>query len=328
MKSAEAWAAHEQARADARASGREGPIDRMRTWMGQDEAAFSERRLHGSFTLYIAGGVLVLAAVALLVFGQTYPATRDLQTTRYFLREAGGAVAGAGTIVLFLGKLFALYTKRYMRLLGYAGALVSVVGVGGFLWAYPAHWGVPGVEDRSVPVAIVLTAGLALLVSATFAASVANLVLRSRVRGALWDTLGREPTDEEIDRDIEDALRKHRYTWGGIAVHQGEKGIRFKDEPIPREWEEIRWKLGREFDATDTRAFDAAKRQLDAFRGGRMRTGDLDLAGLDTNADSLRALRAALAAKEADRPWNRFKAWLHRLFDRLLAALHIKHPAP
>lgn len=285
---------------------------------GVEEAGYTERRLHLAMALFIAGVLLVLAGAVLLVAAQWYPPTLEL-SMRYTLRQIGGLTAGLGVVVLFLGLLAALYTKRYMRWLGLAGGCVTVAGLAGFAWAYPFNWGVPGQPDWSGPVALTLLSGATTLIAATFAAMVSNMVLRMRVRGALRDEFGREPTDEEVNRDIDEALRRHRYTWGGI-VERADHGLRFRDEPIPPEFLAMGWKERKHESGTE--ALDASQRMLNAFRGGRMRTGELDQGKLDASAGMLRRLRDEKAAAEARKPWNRFKTWLRRVWARFVGLFH------
>ncbi|HVL87138.1 MAG TPA: hypothetical protein VM681_03885 [Candidatus Thermoplasmatota archaeon] len=291
---------------------------RLCEWAGsEDGAAYSDRRLHASFLLFVSGALLVLAALALVAWGQAYPADASQSMMRYWMRQTAGIAGGLGVCALFLGMLSALYTRAYMRWLGLAASATALAGVLGFAYAYPFAWGVPGQTDWSIPVSLALGVSLAVLIGTTFAAVASNVILRTQARGRLRAELGREPTDDEIERDIDDALRRYRFTWGGLAEGQdASRGLRIRDDPLPPEWQAMGWKLGRDEERADTTALDAAHRQLDAFRGGRLRHGELALGNLDASANALQALRAERSAKEAARPWNRFKAWLRRLFDR------------
>lgn len=277
----------------------------------------SEGRLHLAFLLFVSGAVLLLAAAVLFVVAQVFPHTFDL-SMRFVLRHVGGITGGVGATLLFVGIVAALSTRPYMRWLAIAGAVVSLVGVAGFGYAYPHHWGIG--QDLSIPVIVTLTVGFAVMIGATFASTVSNLILRQRIRAELRDELGREPTDEEVRRDVEEALAMYDYTWGGTRVDRT-KGLRISEEHVDQ-LEVHGWKFQESEDA-DTAGLDRSTQMLTALRGGVEKEGELELGGVDQKGAALKRLREGKAEAEANRPWNRFKAWLGRLWARLKAAIGI-----
>lgn len=248
---------------------------------------------------------MVLVASALLVAAQIFPHSLTL-SMRHVLRRVGGVVGGVGGTILFAGMVGALSTRAYMRWLAVAGAVVALAGVAGFGYAYPYQWGVG--QDLSIPVILVVTAGFTMLIGATFAATVSNLILRQRVREDLREELGREPTDEEVARDVEEALAQ--YTWGGMKKTKDRdrsRKIAVKEEPA-QALEVHGWKTV-ESEDVDVGSLDRSLDQLKAFRGGAEQTGELEEGGsVGTNSAALTQLRQDKAEAEAKRPWNRFKA--------------------
>lgn len=282
----------------------------------EDQPQVSEGRLHASFFLFVAGGVALLASAAVLVYAQLFPATFDL-SMRFVLRHVGGVVAGLGAVMLFTGLVAALSTRPYMRVLAAVGAVVSLAGVAGFGYAYPWRWGVGA--DLSVPVIVVLTVGFAVLVAATFAAVVSNLILRQRVRQQLREDLGREPTDEEVARDIEEAMERYRYTWGGVR-EDTTRGLTIDTEPAEG-FVVTNWKLSRDVEDDDLPSALRSTSTLLAFRGLSSKEGELDVGSMDTDAASLVALRQEKASAEANRWTRRLRAWLARRWAQILRAL-------
>lgn len=270
---------------------------------GPPEAGVGQHEIRASSALVLGGVVLGLAGVAAIALGQGARVPQDL-------REVGGVLGGLGLLTLMWGMLIGLPGHRMLRAIGLTGIVVGVVGLVAFVWAYPQNWGKPGVTDHTVPVLATYVAGVVLLVAATFAALVSDFVLRMQVRSRLRRELGREPTDSEIQADIDYALRRHKVTWGGMAEDSG-RGLRFKAEPLPGDWQAVMPRFGRESVASGDRAHavDQAVDALTNFRGGRVRTGELPEAGLGDAATALKALNAAKAAAPK-------RSWLDRLLGR------------
>jgi hypothetical protein len=200
--------------------------------------------------------------------------------------------------------------------MGLAGAAISAAGIAMFSWAYPERWVVeftgPGVQDYSVVVLATYVLGTVVLVGATFASLVADFVLRMQIRARLRGELGREPTDGEIQADIDEAMRKHKVSWGGMGPDPT-KGLTVHVEALPKEWQAAMPKFGREYIASGERvaAVDGAVDKLLDFRGGRIRKGELPENGLGAAADHLKALRDAKAHMPKRSLWQRFVDWVH-----------------
>jgi hypothetical protein len=259
----------------------------------------STHEIRVSSALVLGGVCLGLAGFAAITLSLTQGGDP------YPVRRLGGVLGGVGLLMLMWGILAGLPSHRTLRVIGLFGAVIGGIGIAAFAWAYPQNWGRPRVDDHTVTVLATYVLGLVLLVAATFASLVADFVLRMQVRSKLRGELGRDPTDEEIQRDIDEAWRRHKVTWGGTVADTG-RGIKVKVEDLPADWAALP-RIGREVYAGGERAtaVDTAVDQLTNFRGGRQRKSELPEAGLGDSAGALKALRTARA--EAPKPsfWDR-----------------------
>lgn len=270
---------------------------------GRPTGGIASHEIRVSTGLVLGGVCLGLAGFAALALGQGAAVPQEL-------RELGAMLAGAGLLVLLWGILAGLPPHRTLRVLGLGGLVIGCLGLAAFSWAYPQNWGKPGLTDHTVTVLGTYVAGLVLIVAATFAALVSDFVLRMQARSRLRGELGREPTDDEIQRDIDEALRRHKVTWGGLSEDHG-KGIIVKAEALPSDWKIVAPRFGKETVASGERA-DAVSSAVDAltnFRGGRQRTGEIAEGESAGAADALRALRSAQAVAPK-------RSWLDRLLGR------------
>lgn len=272
---------------------------------GRTDGSIAPHQIRVSSGLVLAGVCLGLAGVSAVALAQEAAAPQEL-------RELGAVLGGLGMLVLMWGILSGLPPHRTVRVVGLGGVLIGILGLAAFVWAYPQNWSKALVVDHTVPVLVTYVTGMVLLVAATFASLVADFVLRMQVRSKLRGELGRDPTDAEIQADIDQAMRRHKVTWGGLAEDRG-KGLKFKAEALPTEWQTIMPKFGRESVATGTRAaaVSDAVDALTTFRGGRMRTGEIAEGGAGDAANALRALRTAHAVAPK-------RSWLDRLLGRAL----------
>lgn len=279
-----------------------------------DDENVTEGRLHAAFLLFVSGGLLCLIAAAVLVAAQLFPETFTL-SMRFVLRHVGGVIGGIGATALFAGIVAALSTRAYMRWLAAVGGVIAVAGVAGFGYAYPYHWGVG--QDLSVPVILVLTAGFTLLVGSTFAAVVSNLILRQRIRKELREDLGREPTDAEVERDVQEALSQYTFNWGGVR-EDNTKGLTFTEEPLEG-YQVHGWRPNRDEELDDYGSLERSTSTLLKFRGGAQHQGDIALDGVDQKGAALADLRRQKAQATANRPVNRLRSWLAHLWARIKA---------
>lgn len=273
-----------------------------------DEDDVEEGRVRVSFLLFAAGAALSVLGTLVLAAGQLYPWTVDV-SMRYMLRHVGGIALGIGATGLLLGTVSALIPEGWIRWTAAAGAVVSLGGVGGFAYAYPTRWGVG--DDLSLPVVGVLLVGYGLLAGSTLAALAANLVLRQRARDKLRQELDREPTDAEVARDVEEALRDSAWTWGGVREDET-KPLRVAAPSDTEEDVEVHgWKLKMDLEEEDGGRMDESVTQLAAMRGGQMQTGDAELGDADSKVQRLAEVKAQGPPDSPTKGrWDRFRDWV------------------
>lgn len=284
-------------------------LDPIRGASPEDDQV-EEGRVRASFLLFSAGAALAVLGTLVLAAGQLFPWTAGM-STRYALRQVGGTVLGIGATGLLLGVVSALIPKGWIRWTAAAGALVSLAGVAGFAYAYPTRWGVG--SDLSLPVIALLLAGYGMLAGAALASLAANLVLRERARERLREQLDREPTDAEVARDVEEALRGSAWTWGGVQEDTSKPLNVASVEDADEKVELHGWKLKLDMEEDSARLDDSVT-QLAALRGGQQQTGDAELGDADSKSQRLAEIQAQGPPEPATKGrWARLRDWVGEL---------------
>ena len=106
------------------------------------------------------------------------------------------------------------------------GSVISLVGLGLFVWAYPYNWAAGSGPTYSVQVLFIYGIGLAALLAATGGALVAYHIDRARPRPGDFavenETEETESfSDDRIESDIESAMEDVDLTWGGVERTEG-----------------------------------------------------------------------------------------------------------
>jgi hypothetical protein len=272
---------------------------------GEDEV--DEGRVRASFLLFAGGAVLAFLGTLVLAAGQLFPWTAEV-STRYVLRHVGGVALGVGATGLLLGLVAGLMPEGWIRWTAAAGAVVSLVGVGGFAYAYPTRWGVGA--DLSLPVVAVLLAGYTLLAGSAIASVAANLVLRERARDRLREKLDREPTDAEVAADVEEALRDSSWTWGGVEEDPS-KPLEVASAQESADVELHGWKLKLDLEEEDGGRLDESVSALSAMRGGNEQTGEGQFDDADSKVQRLAQVQAEGPPEPARKGrWGRLRDWV------------------
>ncbi|MDS0281467.1 DUF7139 domain-containing protein [Haloarcula onubensis] len=175
------------------------------------------------FALFFAGIGFGIAAFVIGAVGQLTGAGGE--SADFVYREAAIAV-GMLALPATLSSVVVLLPVSKRALYGAAaGSAVTLVGLGGFVWAYPYSWARPPGPTYSVQVLFVYGVGLAALLAATGGALVAYHIDRAKPRPgdftAEGDETGDEITDEQIEADIESAMEGVDLTWGGVERTEG-----------------------------------------------------------------------------------------------------------
>jgi uncharacterized protein YbjQ (UPF0145 family) len=195
-----------------------------RQYVGPPEA---ERTVYGGFGLFFGGIALALVGIVLFLGSATVPPD-DL--FRYTLREVAGAAGAVGLPALLLGVTVLLPVDRKALYAAAIGTAICLVGVGLFSAAYPYAWNVVG-ADRSGEVVALYAVGIVVVIGSTGAALVGHHIHRAAGPSADGTAASSEPsgspsaastdasatvTDEQVRRDIDEAMADSDLSWGGV----------------------------------------------------------------------------------------------------------------
>jgi hypothetical protein len=181
----------------------------------------AEHTVYGGFGLFFGGIGLALIGIAIFLASATVPAD-DL--FRYTLREIAGGAGAVGLPALLLGVTVLLPVDRKAVYAAAVGTVICLVGVGLFSASYPYAWNVVG-SDRSGEVVAVYATGIVVVIGATGAALVghhidrassAERVIEREVVSSESD--GETVTDEQVRRDIDEAMADSDLSWGGVTT--------------------------------------------------------------------------------------------------------------
>jgi hypothetical protein len=183
----------------------------------------AERTVYGGFGLFFGG--IALALIGIVVFLASATVSPD-DLFRYTLREIAGIAGAVGLPALLLGVTVLLPVDRKALYAAAAGTAVCLVGVGLFSTSYPYAWNVVG-SDRSGQVVAVYALGIVVVIGATGAALVGHHIHRASTTervverevvesGASGDDPRETVTDEQVRRDIDEAMADSELSWGGV----------------------------------------------------------------------------------------------------------------
>ena len=129
---------------------------------------------------YLGLGLLAVATVLLgsgVVLATSNTAAAVAGLSAIAATELARVLAGLGLPLVFVGVLAIIPTTRRADVLASAGVVVTLLGVGAFLWAYPDRW-LGDALDLTLPVTSLYIAGLLL----TFLALVYGVLGAGRER--------------------------------------------------------------------------------------------------------------------------------------------------
>jgi hypothetical protein len=194
-------------------------FDLYREYIGEPD---TRTDVYLGFGLFFVG--ILLAGVGLVLF--LYSGTFQYDTGVFWAwREPAYALGMVSLPTALLGVLVLLPVKRRAVYAGAAGSVVTFVAVVWFSVLYPYDWNVAG-SDASGPVVLLYGLGLAVVLAATGAALVAHQIQRYKPGPADIEPMEEEEpeetvSDEEIERDIEEAMADVDITWGGVERDEG-----------------------------------------------------------------------------------------------------------
>lgn len=181
----------------------------------------SERDVYAGFALFFGGIALGAIGLVVFLFSTGIPEGDPLF---WQLREIAITLAALGLPAFILSIVVLLPVSTRAVTVAAAGAVICLIAVGVFIAAYPSNWNVPRGTDYSAQGIAVFAAGLAILLAVTGSALVAHHIERTRKPSkdsdgaAAGSTESRDETvtDEQVERDIEEALANTELTWGGV----------------------------------------------------------------------------------------------------------------
>lgn len=240
-------------------------FDLYQQYIGEPEARTD---VYVGFGLFFGGIALAFVALVLFLYSGTLPAERP---PFWAWREPAYALGMVSLPTALLGILVLLPIKARAIYAGVAGSAITFLAVILFAVVYPYSWNVPG-TDYSGPVVVVYGIGLAAVLASTGAALVAHQIQQVKPGPADIEPMEEEEpeesySDEEIRRDIEDAMDDVDITWGGVEKEEGSSlSLNIDEESIDTS--------GMNVDAKKVRSSstDSAVQGLKALKGGQKKT--------------------------------------------------------
>jgi hypothetical protein len=263
----------------------------------------AERTVYGGFGLFFGG--IALALIGIVVFLASATVSPD-DLFRYTLREIAGIAGAVGLPALLLGVTVLLPVDRKALYAAAAGTAVCLVGVGLFSTSYPYAWNVVG-SDRSGQVVAVYALGIVVVIGATGAALVGHHIHRASTTervverevvesGASGDDPRETVTDEQVRRDIDEAMADSELSWGGVDKVKT-KRLKLNTEAF----DDIDSSNVADVDATTVRSsgrnVDDAVNAMKGLRGGDTKEARSTQTTDDQTA-ALQALREKQAAED------------------------------
>ncbi len=191
-------------------------VDLYRRYIGEPDRRTD---VYLGFALFFAGLGLGLVGLVLFVVERAL-VSGDVFSVRQIAFAAGALglpIVLSSVVVLLPADQRALYVAG-------GGLVVTVLAVGFFVAVYPSNWNY-GTPDYSPQGVTVYAIGLVSVLSATAAALVSYHVERVEGVAATEGTTESDPevTDEQVRRDIEEAMESTELTWGGVEKVETER---------------------------------------------------------------------------------------------------------
>jgi len=284
-----------------------------RTYIGEPDR---EVDVYLGFALFFAGIGFGIAAFVIGAIGQLTGAGGE--SADFIYREAAIAT-GMLALPATLSSVVVLLPVSKRALYGVvAGSAISLVGLAGFVWAYPYAWARPPGPTYSVQVLFVYGVGLAALLAATGGALVAYHIDRAKPRPGDFtaenEDAGEEITDEQIEQDIESAMEDVDLTWGGVERSEGSE---LKIRTSETEAEMDASGLDVEAERVHRSSVDDQVQGLAMVKGGQKQT-DRSTSTVDDQTNKLAELREQ-KRKEAEQ--DEEETVLGNLLDRVATVL-------
>ncbi|ELY62241.1 DUF7139 domain-containing protein [Natronolimnohabitans innermongolicus] len=263
-------------------------FDLYRRYIGEPE---DRTDIYVGFGLFLGG--IGLAIIALLLF--LWSSTFDARTTAHTMwAQPAYAIVMIALPLLMLGIVILLPSERRMQYASFAGVLVTVAAVVGFLYAYPDDWNGYG-ADYTAQVVAVYAVGLAGITASTGAALIAHYLDMAR-------TAKRVETDDEdedddlsdadVRSDIDEAMEDVELSWGGVEKTE-HKRLSFSED----QFDDVSVDTAAGTKTTRSSGVDAQVAGLKGLKGGETKT-TTSSATVDDQTAKLKELREQQRAEE------------------------------
>jgi hypothetical protein len=184
----------------------------------------SKGQLTGGFFLLSVGALLGLAALSLFFTATMAYGTPAEKTTYLNLMRIGLTIGPIGLAGIFLGTSLALPTRTGPRVASWVGAVVCAVAALLFFLHYPANFNVASKGSTApdyMPMDVgIFVIGLVLMLSALVTSVIGYYLGRVQTVSGESDEeediygAGYEVPDWVVERDIEEAMKRHGVSWG------------------------------------------------------------------------------------------------------------------
>jgi hypothetical protein len=263
-------------------------FDLYRRYVGEPE---DRTDVYVGFGLFLGGIGLAIVGLLLFLWGNTFEA----RSAGYFAWVGPAyALAMVALPVTMLGIVVLLPSERRTLYTSIAGVAVTVGAVLGFLAAYPHDWNGYG-NDYTVEIIATYAVGLAGIAASTGAALIAHYLDMAQQADATAVEAdaddGPAVTDEEVRRDIDDAMDGVELSWGGVERTE-HKRLSFSEDEFD----------GVDVDAGGTKTVrssgvDTQVAGLKGLKGGETKT-TTSSATVDDQTAKLKELREQRRAEE------------------------------
>jgi hypothetical protein len=235
------------------------------------------------FALFFGGIGLGIAAFLISAAGQFGGAEG------YVFREAAFAVGMIALPATLSSVIVLLPVGRRAVYGGVAGSVVCLAGLAFFVFAYPFNWASGPGPQYAIHVMFVYGAGLTALLASTGGALVAYHVERARpgpgdIEG-IEDDESETVSDEDIERDIEEAMANVDITWGGVERHEG-TALKLNSDLDDMDTSG----MDVEADRVHRSSVDTQVNSLQSLKGGKKQS-DRSTSTVDDQTDRLQELR-------------------------------------
>ncbi|MEY7849905.1 permease [Natrarchaeobius sp. A-rgal3] len=287
-------------------------FDLYRRYIGEPE---DRTDVYLGFGLFLGG--IGLAAVALVLF--LWSNTLEPRTTDHVAwAQPAYAIVMAALPITMLGIVVLLPSERRVRYASVGAVAITFAAIVGFLIAYPYDWYGVG-NDYTAEVVAVYAVGMAGLTASTGAALIAHYLDMARAADRV-DAEAEEPdedeesySDEEIRRDIDEAMDGVELSWGGVEKTEHSR-LTFSED----EFDDVNVNV--QAKTTRSTGVDSQVAGLKGLKGGETKT-TTSSSTVDDQTAKLRQLREEQQAKEASSSAAESESAVSGLFARIRSIL-------